>query len=159
MGDAVDWHHTGTDICASPIKHQAAIRKSPRRRGAPARPAVPPPPQSDTCVFAQALISISRVLERLTVSAEPERTRYAAVGRALADPKRLCVLESLAQGELSVGDLSARVGCQVPNMSQHLAVLRSAGLVITRKEGSTVFYRLSDPRVLEAYRLIQDIAR
>jgi ArsR family transcriptional regulator len=101
---------------------------------------------------------VDDVLERLTVSAEPERTRYAAVGRALADPKRLCVLESLAHGELSVGDLSARVGCQVPNMSQHLAVLRTAGLVATRKEGSTVFYRLSDPRVLEAYRLIQDIA-
>ena len=44
-------------------------------------------------------------------------------------------------------------------MSQHLAVLRSAGLVATRKEGSTVYYRLADPRVLEAYRLIQDIAR
>jgi DNA-binding transcriptional ArsR family regulator len=93
------------------------------------------------------------------VSAEPERRRYAAVGRALADPKRLCVLETLAAGELSVGDLSSVAGCQVPNMSQHLAVLRSAGLVTTRREGSTVFYRLTDPRVLEAYRLIQEIAR
>ncbi len=99
------------------------------------------------------------MLDRLPVSAEPERLRYAAVGRALADPKRLCVLESLALGELSVTDLSERVGCQVPNMSQHLAVLRSAGLVTTRRDGSTVFYRLADPRVLEAYRLIQDIAR
>ena len=99
------------------------------------------------------------MLDRLTVSAELDRQRYAAVGRALADPKRLCVLESLALGELSVGDLSARVGCQVPNMSQHLAVLRSAGLVTTRREGSTVYYRLTDQRVLEAYRLIQDIAR
>src|SRR6188508_224648 len=99
------------------------------------------------------------MLDRLPVSAEPERLRYAAVGRALADPKRLCVLESLALGELSVTDLSERVGCQVPNMSQHLAVLRSAGLVTTRRDGSTIFYRLADPRVLEAYRLIQDIAR
>ena len=99
------------------------------------------------------------MLDRLPVSAEPERLRYAAVGRALADPKRLCVLESLAIGELSVTDLSERVGCQVPNMSQHLAVLRSAGLVTTRRDGSTVYYRLADPRVLEAYRLIQDIAR
>jgi len=103
------------------------------------------------------------MLDELTqlpsVSAEPERRRYAAIGRALADPKRLCVLESLASGELSVGDLSGRVGCQIPNMSQHLAVLRSAGLVTSRRDGSTIFYRLSDPRVLEAYRLIQDIAR
>jgi DNA-binding transcriptional ArsR family regulator len=94
-----------------------------------------------------------------TTTTELDRQRFAAVGRALADPKRLCVLESLAAGELSVGDLSTRVGCQVPNMSQHLAVLRSAGLVATRREGSTVFYRLADPRVLEAYRLIQTIAR
>ena len=98
------------------------------------------------------------MLETL-VSSEVQRQRYAAVGRALADPKRLCVLESLAIGELSVGELSSRVGCQIPNMSQHLAVLRSAGLVSTRREGSTVYYRLADPRVLEAYRLIQTIAR
>jgi len=95
----------------------------------------------------------------MSVSSEVERQRYATVGRALADPKRLCVLESLAVGELSVGDLSFRVGCQVPNMSQHLAVLRSAGLVTTRREGSTIFYRLADPRVLDAYRLIQTLVR
>ena len=92
------------------------------------------------------------------VSSEPDRVRFAAVGKALADPKRLCVLESLAAGELSVSDLSVRVGCQVPNMSQHLAVLRSAGLVSTRRDGSTVLYRLSDPRILEAYRLIRSLA-
>jgi ArsR family transcriptional regulator len=99
------------------------------------------------------------MLETAAASSDTDRQRFAAVGRALADPKRLCVLESLAAGELSVGDLSTRVGCQVPNMSQHLAVLRSAGLVTTRREGSTVYYRLTDPRVLEAYRLIQTIAR
>jgi ArsR family transcriptional regulator, virulence genes transcriptional regulator len=101
---------------------------------------------------------MAAMLEQLS-SSEVERQRYAAVGRALSDPKRLCVLESLAVGELSVRDLSVRVNCQVPNMSQHLAVLRSAGLVTTRRTGSTVFYRLADPRVLEAYRLIQTIAR
>ena len=92
------------------------------------------------------------------VSSEVDRQRFAAVGRALADPKRLCVLESLAVGELSVSDLSTRVGCQIPNMSQHLAVLRSAGLVTTRRSGNTIYYRLADPRVLEAYQLIQALA-
>jgi ArsR family transcriptional regulator len=91
-------------------------------------------------------------------STETDRSRYAAVGRALADPKRLCVLESLAAGELSVGELSTHVGCQVPNMSQHLAVLRRAGLVASRRDGSTVYYRLANPRVLEAYQLIRSIA-
>jgi len=99
------------------------------------------------------------MLDQAPATSDAQRLRYASVGRALADPKRLCVLESLAHGELSVRDLATRVSCQVPNMSQHLAVLRSAGLVTTRRDGSTVFYRLSDPRVLEAYRLIQMIAR
>ena len=103
---------------------------------------------------------IRDVLEmEVGTSSEFDRQRYAAVGRALADPKRLCVLESLAGGELSVSDLSTTVGCQVPNMSQHLAVLRSAGLVQSRRDGSTVYYRLADARVLEAYRLIKSLAR
>jgi DNA-binding transcriptional ArsR family regulator len=95
----------------------------------------------------------------IAVSNELDRQRFAAVGRALADPKRLCVLETLAVGERSVSELSRDVGCQVPNMSQHLAVLRSAGLVETRRVGTTIYYRLADPRVIEAYTLIQSIAR
>lgn len=93
------------------------------------------------------------------LTTDAERQRYAAISRALADPKRLCVLEILANGERSVGDLSREASCHVPNMSQHLAVLRSAGLVDSRREGSTVFYCLSDHRILEAYRLIQSVAR
>ncbi len=98
----------------------------------------------------------------MTIQAPPNESGYertAVIGRAMADPKRLCVLESLADGELSVSDLSSRVRCQVPNMSQHLAVLRSAGLVTTRREGTTVYYRLTDPRILEVYQLLQQIAR
>jgi DNA-binding transcriptional ArsR family regulator len=86
------------------------------------------------------------------------RDRTAAIARALADAKRLCVLETLAEGEHSVSELSREVGCQVPNMSQHLAVLRAAGIVATRREGSTVYYRLADQQVLEIYRLLQQVA-
>ena len=98
-------------------------------------------------------------MQESRTSPDADRQRFAAVGRALADPKRLCVLEALASGERSVSELSRDAGCQVPNMSQHLSVLRSAGLVATRREGSTIYYRLADPRVLEAYQLIQTIAR
>jgi DNA-binding transcriptional ArsR family regulator len=92
------------------------------------------------------------------VSAETDRQRYAAISRALADPKRLCVVELLAAGERSVTELSREASCQVPNMSQHLAVLRAAGLVTSRRHGSAVYYRLADLRVLEAYRMIQSLA-
>ncbi len=98
-------------------------------------------------------------MSSVVATTDTDRQRFAAIGRALADPKRLCVLECLSVGELSVGELSAAAQCHVPNMSQHLSVLRSAGLVKSRREGSTVYYSLSDPRVLEAYRLIQHIAR
>jgi DNA-binding transcriptional ArsR family regulator len=89
---------------------------------------------------------------------DASRARAASIARALADPKRLCVVERLAGGEQSVSELSREVGCQVPNMSQHLSVLRAAGLVASRREGSTVFYRLADDRVLDAYRLLQQVA-
>jgi DNA-binding transcriptional ArsR family regulator len=94
-----------------------------------------------------------------TLQPEELRVRAAALAKALGDPKRLCVVEELAKGERSVGDLSRCIGCQVPNMSQHLSVLRGAGIVASRREGSTVFYRLIDPRVVEAYRVLTHIAR
>jgi DNA-binding transcriptional ArsR family regulator len=94
-----------------------------------------------------------------TLVSQRLRDRSAAIARALADAKRLCVVERLADGERSVSDLSREVGCQVPNMSQHLAILRSAGIVTSRREGSTVFYRLADLQVLEVYRLLQQVAR
>lgn len=93
------------------------------------------------------------------LSQELLRERAATIARALSDAKRLCVVERLADGERSVSDLSRDVGCQVPNMSQHLTVLRSAGIVASRREGSTVFYRLADPQVLEIYRILQQVAR
>ena len=96
-----------------------------------------------------------------TVSAPAarQRDRSAAVARALADPKRLCVLELLADGgERSVGDLSRGVGCQVPNMSQHLAILRTAGIVSSRRRGSTVLYRIADSDVLALVGALQRVA-
>ncbi len=93
-----------------------------------------------------------------TATTDATRERTAAIARALADPKRLCVLERLAKGERSVSDLSREVGCQVPNMSQHLTILRNAGIVVSRRDGNTIFYRLADQQVLEIYRLLQQVA-
>ena len=95
---------------------------------------------------------------KVVQTTDASRARAAAIARALADPKRLCVVERLAEGERSVSELSREVGCQVPNMSQHLTVLRSAGLVTSRRDGSTIFYRLADERVLDAYRMLQQVA-
>jgi DNA-binding transcriptional ArsR family regulator len=99
------------------------------------------------------------LMDATTPDPEALRSHAAAIAKALADPKRLCVVEELANGERSVSDLSRCMGCQVPNISQHLAVLRSAGIVVRRRDGSSVFYRLADTSVLDAYRLLQQIAQ
>ncbi|MEV6062157.1 ArsR/SmtB family transcription factor [Nocardia asteroides] len=69
------------------------------------------------------------------------------VFRMLADPTRVRVLWALAAGELSVNELAAAVGKPGPSVSQHLAKLRMARLVHTRREGTTIFYRLENDHV------------
>lgn len=69
--------------------------------------------------------------------------------KALAHPARIRALEVLAEGERSVGDLQPLVGIESSHLSQQLGVLRHAGLVTTRKEGSSVIYALKDPLVAE----------
>ncbi|HKI92460.1 MAG TPA: metalloregulator ArsR/SmtB family transcription factor [Gaiellaceae bacterium] len=76
--------------------------------------------------------------------------RRAELCRVLTDPKRLLILDALRHGERSVGELADELGCTLPNTSQHLAQLRSAGLVAGRREGTTVHYRLAEPRILQA---------
>lgn len=85
--------------------------------------------------------------------------RRARICQALADPKRLRLIEELREGERSVGDLADALGISYPNASQHLTVMREAGLVSTRREGSSVFYRLAYPRIAEACDIVRDILR
>jgi len=68
--------------------------------------------------------------------------------RALADPTRRAIFESLARGEVAVKDLTARFEVSQPAISQHLAVLKDAGLVSARREGRRVYYRV-EPRGLQ----------
>ena len=64
---------------------------------------------------------------------------------ALADPSRRAIFESLAHGEVAVKDLTARFDISQPAVSQHLAILKDAGLVTGRREGRRVYYR-AEPR-------------
>ena len=68
--------------------------------------------------------------------------------RGLANEDRLLLLCQMTHGELSVGDLEARLDIRQPTLSQQLGVLRSEGLVATRREGRRIFYRIADPGVL-----------
>lgn len=71
-----------------------------------------------------------------------ERTGQDKVFQALADPSRRAILESLMQGEAAVKDLTSRFAISQPAVSQHLALLKDAGLVTARKDGRCVYYRV-----------------
>jgi rhodanese-related sulfurtransferase len=84
-------------------------------------------------------------------SQSPKRdvfTQLARIGNALSSAVRLELLELLAQGERSVDDLSTLTGTTMANASQHLQKLRHAGLVVGRKQGQFVFYRVTGDKVM-----------
>ena len=68
--------------------------------------------------------------------------------RTLANPDRLMLLCQLSGGERCVSDLETDTGIPQPTLSQQLAVLRREDLVVTRREGKQIYYRISDPKVL-----------
>ncbi|MBN1191249.1 MAG: helix-turn-helix transcriptional regulator [Dehalococcoidales bacterium] len=82
---------------------------------------------------------------------------YAGFCKTLSDASRLLIINELAGKELSVNELANRVNLHQSNTSKHLAMMRDHGLVIARREGSTVYYRLSDPRLFEAIKLLKAV--
>jgi ArsR family transcriptional regulator len=81
----------------------------------------------------------------------------AEVLKTLASPRRLEILHALATGPIEVGRLAESLGASQPNVSQHLAILRSAGLVEAERDGREVRYRLADPDVIVACGLMRTI--
>jgi DNA-binding transcriptional ArsR family regulator len=81
----------------------------------------------------------------------------AEVLKTLANPRRLEILHALARGPIEVGRLAIAIGATQPNVSQHLAVLRGAGIVEAERDGREVRYRLADPDVMVACRLMQAV--
>lgn len=86
---------------------------------------------------------------------EENAGRAAALLRLLGNEKRLMLLCQLVDGELSVGEMQRRIGVSQSALSQHLALLREEGVVATRREGQTIYYRISDHSAL---RIIETLA-
>jgi DNA-binding transcriptional ArsR family regulator len=73
-----------------------------------------------------------------------------AVFRALADPTRRQILQELKEGELPAGEIAARFPIRGPSVSRHLAILKAAGLLLERRDGNRILYRLQEARLLTA---------
>ncbi|MGY3565262.1 ArsR/SmtB family transcription factor [Sinomonas sp. RB5] len=84
---------------------------------------------------------------------------FARVGKALANGKRLELLDLLTQGERSVEALAEAAGLGLSTASVHLQTLRQAGLVTTRRSGTRIFYTVAGPDVLRLYALLRGVAQ
>ena len=81
----------------------------------------------------------------------------ADVLKVIASPRRLEILHRLAEGPREVGRLAEEIGASQPNVSQHLAVLKAAGIVDAEREGREVRYRLTDPDVMVACAVMRGV--
>lgn len=90
---------------------------------------------------------------------EPDRLYdlHAAICKTFANPWRLRIIEALGRGELTVSQLVELLGVPKSNVSQHLGTMREKGVVAYRREGGYVFYRLSNPKILQACRLMREV--
>ena len=77
--------------------------------------------------------------------------------KTLGHPARIRILELLAEGEHSVGELMPELGLEASHLSQQLAVLRRAGVVVARKQGSFVIYSIASPDIAELLQLARTV--
>lgn len=90
---------------------------------------------------------------------DPIYELQAEICRTLSHPARIAMLHLLAAEPREVGRIATELGISQPNASQHLAVMRAAGLVETEREGRGVVYRLSDPGVIGACDVMAQVMR
>lgn len=88
---------------------------------------------------------------------EASAAEAAKLLKALSNERRLMILCQLGDGELAVGQIQPRVGLSQSALSQHLAVLRDQGVVATRREGQTIFYRIADPAAVKVVTTLAEI--
>ncbi len=81
---------------------------------------------------------------------------HARLCKAIADPKRLLILDALRHGARAVGDIAEELGLSQPNTSQHLAILRERNVVTTSRAGNTIYYSLTSLKVLVAVDLLRE---
>jgi DNA-binding transcriptional ArsR family regulator len=81
---------------------------------------------------------------------------HARVCKAIADPKRLLIINELRDGPMAVGDIAEALGISQPNASQHLSLLRDRGIVTTQRSGSSIYYALTSQKIVQAVDLLRE---
>ncbi|MCX9087379.1 MAG: metalloregulator ArsR/SmtB family transcription factor [Candidatus Methanoperedens sp.] len=82
---------------------------------------------------------------------------HAQICKVFTSPKRLEIINLLRDGEKTVNDLAEQTGVLQANVSQHLTVLRQNNVVTTRRDGANVYYRIANPKILQAFDLMREV--
>jgi ArsR family transcriptional regulator len=82
---------------------------------------------------------------------------HSEICKIFTSPKRLEIIDLLGEGEKSVNSLSTAIGISQSNVSQHLAKLREKGVIAARRDGNTIYYRITNPKILEAFSLMREV--
>lgn len=82
---------------------------------------------------------------------------HAEMCKTISNPRRQAILDTIRGSEMTVSELIEKTGISQANLSQHLAILRSKGVVNTRRDGNNVHYSISNLKIIEAYDLISEV--
>ena len=85
--------------------------------------------------------------------------KNAELYKVMANAKRLEILDTIKDKEVTVNELSRVLGTRKSNTSQHLSYLRLVGLVVTRRQGKNIFYKIADPRIVEPNKIFNEIRK
>jgi ArsR family transcriptional regulator, virulence genes transcriptional regulator len=111
--------------------------------------------ESSRIVVVGDVSSIAQTVQATELKAHA--LRATALLKAMSNPARLMVLCQLAEGEKSVGELESAVSLSQSGLSQHLALLRRESIAVTRRQGQTIFYRLSSEEAAAVMRTLYAI--
>jgi ArsR family transcriptional regulator len=81
----------------------------------------------------------------------------ADICKIFSNAKRMEIINVLKDREMSASDLIEKIGLSKANLSQHMSVLRSKGDVLARREGLNIFYRISNPKIIQACNLMREV--
>jgi len=77
--------------------------------------------------------------------------------KTISNPRRQAILDTIRDKELTVSELMEKTGISQANLSQHLSILRSKGVVKTRRDGNNIYYSISNLKIIQAYDIISEI--
>ena len=114
-----------------------------------------------TIIIVSMIRNNEKIITTVTSKTTLEDTKIfelqADICLALANPKRLQILSLLKNGEMSVGEMVKTMKVPKANLSQHLSILRQKGIVLTRREGTNIYYRIAHPKITEACSIMRGV--